>query len=209
MSAAGGPRRCDEVEGRVTVHRQAVEVSGVDPDQRGVQPQDALQLRGGVDLDERVDPRLTGCIQAGAELVVRQGPRDQEHGAGAQRPRLPDLVRVDREILAQHRHPGAGGNPKIVVRAAEPGRLGQDGDGCGARIDIGSSEIGDRPIRDRCECAGRRGGALDLGNEREPRRVAQGGLEARGHGQGPNLPSQIAQRSDPGVVAQARARGSE
>ena len=57
-------------------------------------------------------PASPDAASPARELVVRQGPCDQEHGTGAQRSRLPDLVRVDREVLAQHRQLEPGWRPE-------------------------------------------------------------------------------------------------
>ena len=80
-----------------------------------------------------------------------EGRDDQQNEIGAVRPRLPQLVRGDDEVLAQDGdvHPGAD-RLQVGQRAAEAALFGEDGDDRrAARLVVGreSGRVGDRGER--------------------------------------------------------------
>ena len=62
-----------------------------------------LELALVVDLDERVEVERARLAQQVVEVVGLERGDDQQDRVGARRGRLVQLVRVDDEVLAQHR----------------------------------------------------------------------------------------------------------
>src|SRR5690606_26132478 len=87
--------------GEIDVER--VEITIVDTDEGGAGVDGSRRLLGGVHLDQSVETGVGGGLDETAELAVVEGGDDQEHRGGAQRPRLPDLDRLEGEVFAQHR----------------------------------------------------------------------------------------------------------
>ena len=116
-------------------------------------------------LDQHVEPGLGGGgVQLREAHVVERG-NDQQHRVGAQRPRLPHLVGVDSEVLAQHRQRARRTRlVEVGVGALEEVDVGQHrqagrtatrvGGGDPRRVEVGAQQ----PLARR--------GALDLGDYR-------------------------------------------
>src|SRR5438093_808090 len=80
------------------------EIAVVDPDDAAADRERLVHFGGGVALDQR---REAESLRGGEQLREPRGLEDrgdQEHRLGAGRARLPELVLVDREVLAQERH---------------------------------------------------------------------------------------------------------
>ena len=96
-----------------------------------------------MDLDEHGQPqRASRAMQSRQRRVVERAD-DEQHGVGAGQARLEQLVFVDDEILAQHRHvDGRADGGEVSQRAVEERRLGQHRNGYRAarRVGLGSRD---------------------------------------------------------------------
>ena len=135
-----------------------------------------------VHLEEGVEAGRRGGVVEVADLTVVERADDDEDGARAGLDRLQDLDAMHHEVLADGRD-GRGAQRlvgdhalEVAELAAEVARVGQHGEGVGPRVGVGPG-LGDGvdPLADG---AGAGAGALDLGDDREGARAAQGGREA-------------------------------
>ncbi len=175
-------RRPQQVEDAIARDLEGVEVARIDADERRVSREGPMELGLVVNLDERVDPRLGRGLEAPAQLLVGQGTHDEQDRTGAEGPRLPDLDRIDSEVLAQHRRAEMSGFRKVVVGPAEARRLGQDREGGCSGVGVAARQGGHGPrsTGHRCELPGRGGSPLHLGDDRQAVRIAERRFEARG-----------------------------
>ena len=118
LDDAVGDRR-GHPRGPVVVDLERHEVALVDADQRGAALQGDLQLRLVVDLDEHVEAELDGELVELDQLEAVERGGDQQHGVGAHQPGVGDVVRGDREVLAQH---GQRGRRPGRLRGRRPSR---------------------------------------------------------------------------------------
>src|SRR5437867_7082719 len=145
------------------------EIAGVDPDDAAADRERLVHFGGGVALDQR---REAESLRGGEQLREPRGLEDrddQEHRVGAGRARLPELVLVDREVLAQERHVERRAYATQIVEAPlEVVLVGEDRDRVGAVVRVRGGE-GDR-IEAAREDAARRRGLLHLGDQADRRR---------------------------------------
>ena len=96
-------------------------------------------------LHDRVEVEAPSrARRARASSVRAQRADHEQHGVGAGHLRLVELVRVDREVLAQDRQLGGGARlAQVGQRAAEVGLLGEDRDGGRAAALVGEHDLGD------------------------------------------------------------------
>lgn len=158
-----GDLGCDALE-RAAVDLEVLEVARVDPDDPGTGGDRPLGLVLVVHLDQRGEPDGLGALDQRDQRLLLQGGDDQEHQVGSVRPRLPELVRGDDEVLAQDRDVDLGPDGlQVGQRAAEAAPLGQYGDdGRAARLVVGGERRG---VGDGGQRALRRAGALDLADD--------------------------------------------
>ena len=104
-----------EAERGLQVDGQGLEVAVVDAHDRAADGEGAIELLAVVDLDQGVEAGLLGGLGELAQLGIREGGHDQEDGVGAGDPRLPDLVGIDDEVLAQDGQQGGGTGPPQVL----------------------------------------------------------------------------------------------
>ena len=102
------PGRRRELAGRLHVHLEGAEVAIVDADHFRADLQRALEVILVVDLDDAVEVELDRLLVEEVEILVGEAGDDQEHGVGTGNRRLPQLIRVDDEVLAQDRKVGRG-----------------------------------------------------------------------------------------------------
>src|SRR5881628_525714 len=145
------------------------EIAVVDPDDAAADRERLVHFGGGVALDQR---REAESLRGGEQLREPRGLEDrddQEHRVGAGRARLPELVLVDREVLAQERHVDRRAYATQIVEAPlEVFLVGEDRDRVGAVARVRGGE-GDR-IEAAREDAARRRGLLHLGDQADRRR---------------------------------------
>ena len=201
--------RADEPHRRIPIHLEGVEIPRVDADEGRIGRQCTLELGRTVGLDQGVQPGLARGGEQEAQPIVGHGADDDEDGRRTERTRLPDLVRVDGEVLAQHRNAGASCRNEVIVAAAEARRLGEHRQRGGPGPRVAGREEASRlgPFGDVREAPGRGRGTLELGDDGELHGVAKRGLEARGVGHRRGAPAQLAQRRHPCVAARADPRG--
>ena len=85
------------------VDREVGQIAAVDSDRIGAESQAALQLRGVVRLDQRIQTEL-GAVGAQAPcLLVGEIPQDQQESVGAGTCQLSDLGLLGEEALAYQR----------------------------------------------------------------------------------------------------------
>ena len=85
-----------------------------------------------VHLDKRVQPARLALSKQRAQRAIVEGGDDEQDSRRAGRCRLPDLVSIDDEVLAQHRQAAGGGHRlKVGEAASKARRLGQHRDGVG------------------------------------------------------------------------------
>ena len=144
-------------------------------EQVGVDVERRLELLLVVDLDDRVHLELARNAVEHPQIADLERAHDEEHGVGAPGPGLVDLVRVDREVLAQDRDVGdAAGLREVVERAAEVERLGEDRQRGRAAALVGPDDL--RDARALADGARGRRAALVLGDQGDAR-AGQGLLE--------------------------------
>ena len=68
----------------------------------------ALEVLLVVDLDQAVEVERRGLVPEQLQVLVGERRDDQQHRVGAGERRLPELVGVDDEVLAQDRQRGGG-----------------------------------------------------------------------------------------------------
>ena len=106
---------------------KSVEVAVVDAEHVGLDVERHLELALVVHLDERVEVERARLAQQVEQVVGLERGDDQQDRVGARGRRLVELVRVDDEVLAQHRQVGhRARGAQVVERAAEVERLGED-----------------------------------------------------------------------------------
>ena len=126
-----------------------------------------LELALVVDLDEGVEVERARLAQQLVELVGLQRGDDQQDRVGARGGGLVELVRVDDEVLAQHRQVrGRARRVQVVERAAEVERLGEDRQRGGAAALVGAARSSSTVEPSRI-APGRRRAALVLGDHRD------------------------------------------
>ncbi len=145
---------------------QVARVDAEDPPAPGVQ-RTVRQFVLGVHLDQRNEVDRQERSTSETRAFCSSGRNDQQHHVCPVRPRLPELVRADDEVLA-HRtgtctafaHRG-----QVLQAAAEPPRLGEDADHAGTAAarqsmasEAGSADRGQRAL-------GRLAGTLDFGDD--------------------------------------------
>src|SRR5262245_26694101 len=109
------------------------EVAVVDPDDAAANGQRLIDLGRGVALDERGEPEPLRRREQLGESRRLQDRDDEEHGVGTGRARLPELVFVDREVLAQERHVDRRAHAAQILEAPlEVLLVGEDRDRVGA-----------------------------------------------------------------------------
>src|SRR3954447_4553400 len=117
-------------------------------------------------LDQRAQPDRVGPLDQRDERLLLQRRDDQQHHVGTRRPRLPELVRRDDEVLAQHGYVDpAADRPQVVQAAVEPALLGQHRDRRGATLLVLPGQCG--RIGDLGQIARGRAGSLHLGDDRD------------------------------------------
>ena len=148
------------------VDGQRAQVAVVDADEPGTGGLRAVELDLVVHLDQGVEPASPALAEQVTQFIVAQCGDDQQDGRGSAVGRLPDLIGIDDEVLAQHRHShGMGGCTKVVKGAAEARRLSEHRDGVGARRLVGlRTGSGVECGRDRALA---RRAAFDLGDQRK------------------------------------------
>src|SRR5882672_9833897 len=138
---AGRDRR-RERERRFEARLERGQVAIVDPDDAAARGEGLIQLGGGVTLDQRREPEPLGGREQVAQLRRLQNRDDQQHRVGARGPRFPELILVDREILAEkrdvHRAPD---RPQIVEAPLEVLLVGEDRDRVGAVGRVGGGYL--------------------------------------------------------------------
>ena len=140
---------------RVDARLEGAEVAVVDADDPAAHGERRLQLGRGVALDERGEAKRPGRGGKVAQQRRLEDGDDEQHGVGAGSPRLPQLILVDGEVLAQQRHvDGRPHAPQHVEASLEILRVGEDRDRVGAvagvrggepdRIEIGGEHAAGR-----------------------------------------------------------------
>ena len=163
----GGDVR-EQLVGALDVDAEVREVAVVDADHLGVDVQGDLELVLVVDLDEHVQVERAGVAMEREQRVGLDRGDDQQDRVGAGGRRLVELVRLDDEVLAQHRQVRRrAGGAQVVERAAEVERLGEDAQRRGAAGLVGGHDLLDGDaLADRAR--GRRA-ALVLRDHADPR----------------------------------------
>ncbi len=92
-----------QVERGLQRHLEGAQVAVVDAEQARRHRQRTLEFVEVVHLDQHVHAEFAGDEGELRQLHVIQRRGDQQHAVGAERARLVHLVRIDDEILAQHR----------------------------------------------------------------------------------------------------------
>ena len=127
--------------GRGEIAPQRLQVAVVDADHPHSEPQGAIELGLVMDFGQNFETELgRRCRELGRHRV-RQRRHDQQHAIGADMAAFEDLVRVENEILAQHRQ---FDRPvccaQILVAALEVGRVGQHREAARPARRIGSCQ---------------------------------------------------------------------
>jgi len=115
--AVGGNQRLESQRG-LQIHLKIAQIPVVDPDDGRVGGQGFFQLRLGVHLHQAIHAKTGGDADETPQVRRRQQRGDEEHGVGAQRPRLQNLGLVNDEILAQHRQHRDRLHPPDIRRVA-------------------------------------------------------------------------------------------
>src|SRR5512132_368387 len=160
----GGDSR-QQLERRMQRHAEGPQVAVVDADQRRRQAERACELRCVVHFDQHVHPVPERARLERREPRVVERSDDQQHGIGAERTRFDDLVLVDDEFLAQHRHrAGVARRRQEFGRTLEERPIGQHRQARRAGFRI---RRGDRGRIERgAQKALARTRALDFGDDR-------------------------------------------
>src|SRR5262249_51288705 len=103
---------------RLDARLEGREITVVDADEACAGGQRDVQLSGGVALHQRAETEAFGRRREIRELRGLEDADDQQHGIGASRTRLPQLIVVEREILAQQRHVHGRAHRRQIVEAA-------------------------------------------------------------------------------------------
>ena len=91
------------------------EVAGVHADHLGPGDDRAVDLVLGVALDERRQPDRLGPLDQADQRLLVERDGEQQHEVGAERARLPELVRGEDEVLAQQRHVDRGADGDQII----------------------------------------------------------------------------------------------
>src|SRR5580765_4512589 len=119
----------EELERRGDVGLKGGEIAVVDPDDAAPDRERLIELGGGVAFDQRREPEAFRRGEQLGESRRLENRDDQEHRVGAGRARLPELVVVDREVLAQERDVDRRTHAAQVVEASpEVFLIGEDRD---------------------------------------------------------------------------------
>src|SRR4051812_9438510 len=155
----------EQVVGALEVDREVLEVAVVDADQVGVELERQLELLLVVHLHQGVDLERAGHAVEGAERVGAQRPDHEQDRVGAIGLGLVDLVRVEREVLAQDRQLGdRPGGAQVVERAPEVVPLREHRQRRCAAALVGADDLLD--LGALADDPGGRGAALVLRHER-------------------------------------------
>ena len=154
-----------EIAGAAAVRPQRVQVPVVDPHDRVLERQGAIQFRRIVHLDQGVESQRSRLPMETAQPGVVQAADDQQHRGRSRRPPRPDLRRVHDEVL--HEDGEAGGRrSRLQVREGSPEgiRVGQHRNGGGAGLPVRQRPGGGIVVADR---PGARTLPLELGDHRQ------------------------------------------
>ena len=179
-TASSGIERAQPGE-HASVHRQGLEVARVDADDPcpGVDRAPGLVLV--VDLDQGGEAQLLGQLAKRDEVALPERGDDEQDEVGTERPGLEHLVGLDGEVLAQHRDRDAVPDRfKVGQAPREAARLGEDADRGGAARGILRGQRGGVADGRKRSLAG--AGPLDLSDDGDARRRAQGRLGVEGRG---------------------------
>ena len=125
-----------EFLGNGQIDAKVGQVAVVDPDDRRPGIERDAQFGRVMDLDQRVQSGLGGMAEIVRQRLAERGD-DQQHRIGPGGTGFDNLVRIDDEILAQHRRGlRVPYDIQILQRTAEMIRLGKDGDRCSAGIGV-------------------------------------------------------------------------
>ncbi len=141
--------------GDAQIEIEGGQIPSVDADETGAGGAGPFRFHLVVDLYQRLDSGLCrGGYQPGQHVIL-EGGDDQQDGIGADRPTLPDLRRVEYEVLAEHRDVHRRrGSSEIGDAPAEELRFGEDRDGRRTARLVRRGE--DRRVEVRCQHAPRR-----------------------------------------------------
>ena len=129
LDGVGGEQSGHTREAR-DIDAQVAQVAVVHADELRADVDRAPGLVGGVHLDQRRQSQTQGQGVQGGQGRIVQGRHDEQDEVGARRARLPDLVGLDDEVLAEHRDPHRGPDGgQVLQRTPEPAPLGEHGDG--------------------------------------------------------------------------------
>ena len=170
---------------QVAVELERRQVACVDADEPRADIGGAVDLIGGVRLDQRRHAELERERVQAAEHILLERRDDQQHEVGAGGACLEHLVLGRDEVLAQHRQLDRGSNGFEVGEAPlEAATLGEHRDRRRAALLVEPGLV--CGIGDRGEIAARRARALDLGDDLDAvggseggERIACGGLSER------------------------------
>ena len=136
-----------EFLGNGQIDAKVGQVAVVDPDDRRPGIERDAQFGRVMDLDQRVQSGLGGMAEIVRQRLAERGD-DQQHRIGPGGTGFDNLVRIDDEILAQHRRGlRVPHDIQILQRTAEMIRLGENGDRRGARIGVAPGRSRRRPLR--------------------------------------------------------------
>src|SRR5262245_51474111 len=97
---------------------EGLEISVVDADHHGVGGERLVQLPGAVHFHQRTEPDpRRGLLQVSERLPIERRD-DEEHGVCTGRARLPELILLDDEFLAEHRDAYCGPHGLEILEAA-------------------------------------------------------------------------------------------
>src|ERR1019366_4714976 len=126
-----GDARGQPCEG-AAVDLEGLEVPGVDADDAGASLDGPVGLGLVVHLDQSRHPQGLGPLTQADQGGLVKSRDNQQNNVGAVGARLPQLVRRDHEVLAEHGDLYGGAHGSQVLQAAsETAPLGQDADHAG------------------------------------------------------------------------------
>ena len=154
----------DEAAEQVAVEVEGRQVAGVHADEPRAEVRGAIDLVGGVGLDQRGHPPLERERVQARQQVLLECRDDEQDEVGARSAGFEHLVLGRDEVLAQHRqaHGGLDGD-EVGEAALEPAALGEDRDRAGAALLVEPGLV--CGIGDGGEVAARGARALHLGDD--------------------------------------------
>ena len=120
---------------------ERLQVAVVDADQPHRKAQGAVELGAVMDFGEHIETELGGGRRQLSGRCIGQRRHDQQDAVGPDAPAFQDLIRVEDEILAQHRQTDRlARRGEVVIAALEIGHVGQHRQAAGAARRIGAGE---------------------------------------------------------------------